>query len=626
MKKKNELLVTILLLLISSATIYSQLFPPGRLDTISPSNHFYQIFDKQFNIYRYNNSFLFTRKFNKFEIGLTNEYEGFLIRGTEDSKKDAERFNFYFSQNLISYFNFFGELNYNLNSDSRTIGLNEAEKLNGNLGISFNLPSVGKSFITYGIERNKQVSINQQGPRLAMGATIEKINITEVLLNSNFFLERVELKDGRKNSTLLLQTQIDGKFEDQNTLFLALDYQNLRRDYIVFPIYITNFFETRYENKIIPTFGLYYNLFDKTFLSFSGQFYSYRIQRFYNLYDPTNQYTATERTLYEQSLDLNFELTAQTKIFSPKIGVNYFYRNEENVINKKFDIDNITFNQLSSIEFQKNNYQTRLKVFYNFLLMPNNSNTTLISGNASLLRYDTPSEMNDDDRDEFQFISSVSTKQRFSQYYSLTLTFDIQLFHLVFLKSTRSSLNNWNRIIKLSASSDYQTNSFWWKPTFEIFSNYLVYDFESSNIQSFAFRQFVYRDSIEINLSNSLKFFYTIVYKTSERGTLFWKDFSMTKELNIKEIFTKTMLFFLLNNKVQFGFGGRAYNITQKPTSKNRIPDNYSYYSFSPETEIKIFLSKNNVIFLQGWYELKFWNYKIDGKNPNLMLSTRVNL
>lgn len=614
--------------LYCSPKLLSQILLFEHSDTLKNANHLSQVFDKQFNIYRYTNSFSYIKELYKTEFGISNEYEGFLIRGNENSKKDGEKFNFYISQNLFSFLKFFTDVNYLLNSDSKTIGLNEAEKLNLNVGSSFVITNFGKSFISYGIEKNKQVSIYQQGPRFAFGLRTEKINITDVNLNTNFFWEKVKLKDGRKSSTITFETFLDGKFEEGNSIFLALDYQNIQRDYVVFPIYLNNFFESRLENKIFPTFGLNYNLFDKTFVSFTGRVYSYKIQRFYNLFDPTNQYTAVERTLYEQSFDLNFELFAQSKYFSPKLGFSYFYRNEENALNKRFDIDIQTFSQLSTTEFQKNNYQTRLKLFYNLIFYPSSSNMTTFSGNVGILRYDTPSTLNDDDRDEFQFFTSLSTRQQISKHYALSLALDVQMFHLVFLKSSHSSLNNWNRIIKLSASNDFQTENFVWKPTFEIFSNYLVYDFETSatGIQSYAFRQFVYKDTLQLFLSKNISFSAFLVYKYSERGTLYWKDFAMTKELDIKELFAKTMLYYNHQNKVQFGFGARAYNITQKPIGKRNLPESYSYYSLSPETEIKIFLSKNNVIFLQGWYELKFLNYKIVGENPNLMLTTMVNL
>jgi hypothetical protein len=568
-----------------------------------------------------NTSFLNT------QFQISNEYEGFYIKANESSKKDAEKLSLEVSKGIFNNMSIFFQSYYILNSDSKTIGLNEAEKLNGNLGISVTFPSIIKSYLTYGIEKNKQVSIVQEGPRFYIASYIDGLRFSDVNIKSNFVLDRTELKDGRRNSSLNFLTRVEGNFLEQNTMYLSMDYFNLRRDYIVFPIYIQSFFETRTEQRTLPAIYINYNIFDKAYLSFSGQISYYSIHRWYNFFDPTNSYSAVERTLVEQSSSINVEVYYRSETFSPKIGFNFYLRNEENTIDKKFDIDNQSFNQILTTESQKNNNQSRANLYYQCSLDTSKTNTINIAGNISILRYNTPSELNDDDRDEFSFLSTFSTNHIFSKYFSFSVSLNLQLNHLVLLKSTRSSLNNWNRIINLSTSSTLQYKQLFWKPTFEIFSNYLVYDFETNNnVQSYAFRQFVYKDTLMFYLSDEFSIFSNIVYKYSERGTLFWKEFSMTKELDINELFIKTMLFTQASQNLRFGLGGRIYNIKQRPIGKFSIPESYSFYSFSPETEIRISLGKNNVVFLQGWYELKFWNYKIAGENPNFMLTTIVNL
>ncbi len=607
--------------------VYPQTFINKIQDTLRQGNFFHQIFDKQFNIYRLVNSLQFEKSFYQTNIKVENEYEGTKIKANEFSSKDAENLNVSITQSFLKGINIFFQTNYLLNSDSKQIGLNQAEKLNSNIGVKLIFPKNIESTLSYGFEKNKQVSIVQNGPRLFLETSIKNLSLTEVNLTSYLGYENVKLKDGRTNSNFTLYSNIFGSFEGDNALSIAFVYNNLKRDYIVFPVYLTNFFETRKEDKIAPSFNLNYNLFSKTTLNFSGQMVFYQIKRYYNIFDPTSPVSATERILSEQWINLNFEILSTTKFFEPKIGLNYYFRTEENNLDKRFELDHQNFSQLSLTEIQKNNYQTRLNAYY-ILNLPFKDNFTSLKGNISILRYDTPSPLNDDDRDEFSFLTSLSTKQKFSEYYTLGITFDLQLNHLVFLKASKSSLNNWNRAIKLSTSSIYKTNYFIWKPNFEIFSNYLVYDFEiiGNNVKSYAFRQFTYRDSLEIKLSKFLTLSNTFIYKYSERGNLFWREFAMTKEMEIKEIFLKTMLNLTYSKKILYSIGARLYNIKQTPLNKNLLRENYFYYSYSPEVEIKFFLGNNNMIFLQGWYELKFWNYKIVGENPNLTITTRVNL
>lgn len=595
-------------------------------DTASKTNLLNQIFDKQFNIFRLSNIFSLNKTFKILKINLFNNYEGYIIKTNEISKKEVENIEIEISGQALPFLDIFYQSNFFLNTDSKNIGLNEAEKINNNLGLTIAFPKYIKSFVSYGLEKNKQVSIEQTGPRLTFGTNIDNLFITEINLTSQMFFERIDLKDGRKNNSLVVTGKIHGEFEDKNSIYLSLDYNSYRRDYIVIPIYLTNFFETRLENKLIPNFGLIYNLFKNTTISFFGNLNFHSIRRFYNIFDPTNFNTAIEKILLEYSTDMNIELNSQTEYFSPRLALNYYFRTEENTVDKRFEIDNQSFTQLSTTEFQKNNIQSRLSLLGNLTFTFHKNNITNLSGNISILRYDTPSKLNDDDRDELTILAELSTNQKFSQYYTLALKLDIQLNHLVFLKSSKSSLNNWNRIIKFGATSNYSTEFFSWKPSLEVFSNYLVYDFEfqGSITKSFAFRQFVYKDTFEIAISNSFSISNFLTYKFSERGKFFWNSFSMTKEMEINEFFNKTMFYYENQKNWKFGIGARIYNIKQTPKGKSPLQETYAFYSFSPETEIKISLSKDNVIFLQGWYELKFWNYKIVGENPNLMLVTKV--
>lgn len=595
-------------------------------DTASKTNLLNQIFDKQFNIFRLSNIFSLNKTFKILKINLFNNYEGYIIKTNEISKKEVENIKIEISGQALPFLDIFYQSNFFLNTDSKNIGLNEAEKINNNLGLTIAFPKYIKSFVSYGLEKNKQVYIEQTGPRLTFGTNIDNLSLTEINLTSQMFFERIDLRDGRKNNSLVVTGKIHGEFEDNNSIYLSLDYNSYRRDYIVIPIYLTNFFETRLENKLIPNFGLIYNLFKNTTISFFGNLNFHSIRRFYNIFDPTNFNTAIEKILLEYSTDMNIELNSQTEYFSPRIALNYYFRTEENTIDKRFEIDNQSFTQLSTTEFQKNNIQSRLSLLGNLTFTFHKNNITNLSGNISILRYDTPSKLNDDDRDELTILAELSTNQKFSQYYTLALNLDIQLNHLVFLKSSKSSLNNWNRIIKFGATSNYSTEFFSWKPTLEVFSNYLVYDFEfqGSITKSFAFRQFVYKDTFEIAISNSFSISNFLTYKFSERGKFFWNSFSMTKEMEINEFFNKTMFYYENKKNWKFGIGARIYNIKQIPKGKSPLQETYAFYSFSPETEIKISLSKDNVIFLQGWYELKFWNYKIVGENPNLMLVTKV--
>ncbi len=594
--------------------------------TLLKSNFFSNSFDKQYNIYRLNNSFLLKRKIFNGEVYFANEYNGFIIQSDENAIRDFENFKFHLTIPISTFSNVFATGNYYLNSDSKSIGLNQAEKINSEFGINFILTKQINPFISFGIERNKQISVINYGPRFAIGLNNLNIKLPELNIEGKFLSENCYMNFGKRNKNLISQLKIYGLFDEVNSFDLSLNYFNNQRDYVAYPIITNEFFERRIESKLSPVIALAYYIWDSLKISFNANVNTYQIKRSYNKPTIDNPNTSIERTLLEQSFDLTFYFKFQNQYYSPLVGINFFYRNEENSLNKIFTIEEQKFNQIALIESQKNNYQNRVNLFYSFDCNFNKNNWLALNGSLSIFRYDTPSNLNDDDRDELNFLANISYLHKFSNLLSLKTEMDFQMNHLVFLKASKSSLNNWNRIIRLSLSPELKTKIVHYSPMFEVISNYIVYDFEfhSNTIQSYAFRQFTYRDTLLINFTKNFFLSGNLVYKYSERGLLYWKEFAMTKETEIYELFLRELLFCRFGKRTIFGFGSRVYNIKQTSISKLSLYNLYTFYSFSPETEMRIFLSNNNVVFLQGWYELKFGDYKLIGKTPNLLLIVSI--
>ncbi len=626
--KPNNFLINFLIYFVFlPLPLLTQYFTIWQYDTtIQKSNLFSNILDKQYNIYRLNNSFSLRRKIFNGEVFLANEYSGLIIQSNENAVRDFENFKFHINFPISTFFNVFATGNYNLNSDSKSIGLNQAEKMNSEFGIYFTLTEKINPFISFGIERNKQISVINYGPRFTFGLNNINIKLPELNIEGKFLSENCYLNFAKRNKNLISQLKIYGLFDEVNSFDLSLNYFNNQRDYVAYPIITNEFFERRIESRLSPVIAFDYNIWDSLKISFNANINSYQIKRTYNKPIIDNPNTSIERTLLEQSFDVTFKFKFINQYFSPLIGINFFFRNEENSLNKLFPIEEQRFNQIALIESQKNNYQNKINFFYYIQSNFNQNNALALNGSLSIFRYDTPSNLNDDDRDEFNFLSNISYLLRFSKILSLKTELDLQLNHLVFLKASKSSLNNWNRVIRFSLSPELKTQIVHFSPMFEVISNYIVYDFEinTNTIQSYAFRQFTYRDTLLINFTKNSFLSGNLVYKYSERGLLYWKNFAMTKETEIYELFLRELLYCRFGKRTIFGIGTRVYNIKQSSLSKLSLQNLYTFYSFSPETEIRIFLSNNNVVFLQGWYELKFGDYKLIGETPNLLLSVSL--
>ncbi|MCX7879983.1 MAG: hypothetical protein N2517_04915 [Ignavibacteria bacterium] len=591
-----------------------------------PTNYYSTIFDKQYNIYKLNSSISLNKNILFGRVVFNNLYSGSIIKGVDDAFRNEENLNFTYFAQIFTPISLLFQTNYLLNSDSRNIGIKEAERFNGNLGLEFELFNKLRGGVSFGREHNQQWVVKTNGTRYFLYFETSNLKFINFTFNNRLVNERLSLQKERKFSNFSFHSNLSGIFEDSSQIFFDLNYKENTMDYIVPPTYLPDFFERRTHYTFSPSVSFKYFLLDNFSTFFKLDFLSFLVQREYNKFDPTNAFSALRKELTENSISLNLNFDLKTPTFYPLLGISYFYRNEDNSLKPKFEIDEKTLSQLYSLEYQKNNIQTRLNLYLSLGLEPDRKNTFSMSSNIGIMRYDTPSPLNDDDRDEFSAITNISYKRIFSSYLLFTAQLELHLNHLVFLKATRSMLNNWNRIIRLTASTQYRTEFLSYSPSVEIISNYVTFDFESTgkSVQSYAFRQISYRDSLFVPLSKSLSLFGNAIIKFSERGTLFWKEFSMTKETITNEIFLRYLLGTEIVENLRFSFGGRIYNIEQSPLVAYQINRVYKYYSFAPETEIRFFYNDNNIVFLQGWYELKFWNYKVAGVVPNLILKISV--
>ncbi|MEK7249800.1 MAG: hypothetical protein AAB209_05185, partial [Bacteroidota bacterium] len=156
-----------------------------------------------------------------------------------------------------------------------------------------------------------------------------------------------------------------------------------------------------------------------------------------------------------------------------------------------------------------------------------------LSGAASILRYDTPSEANVEDRDEMLVVFSLSTYHRISQYLDISFTLDGTLSHIVYLLKDRSANNNINRVLRFSPRTLYKPfKQFATMNSFEVLANYTVYDFEAqaAQVRSFSYRQFGWIDSTALDITNRIGLDFFVYLKLYDRGQLNWSEFTERRE------------------------------------------------------------------------------------------------
>ena len=234
-----------------------------------------------------------------------------------------------------------------------------------------------------------------------------------------------------------------------------------------------------------------------------------------------------------------------------------------------------------------------------------NDNIRLVSS-SSILRYDTPDASNTDDRDELLITSGIDILHRFSSHMLLTLTADLTLFHLVYLRQEQSANNNWNRVIRLSPCVEYEPSS-WFRTVAraEVLANYTISDYElqSASIRSFSYRQAMWSDSTVLHLSERIECNFSGSLRIFERGTLKWEEFKEKPE----EYFIEKSLWpeFIWSSAMglKVGFGFRYFGQDRYTYQNNQRIFTQGIEASGPTVFIEWLGSSTEKITLSGWRE-----------------------
>jgi hypothetical protein len=341
------------------------------------------------------------------------------------------------------------------------------------------------------------------------------------------------------------------------------------------------------------------------------------------------EYTSTpSRVLEETGLNTYLSGIYSTDNYRQELNLDYSVRNEINKLKTNYTIDSTELNSLSQFENQKDNNSVRANFKSKSIFNLFNSDSLKVSYSATIFRYDTPSQLNMDDRDEFFSLLNLEYNHKFSSNLFAGLVFENLQNHLVFLKSSRSSSNNWNKIYRLSPYLTIKTQDFSMQSQFEVLANYTIYDFEAINpsIKSYSYRQIGYKDSLFLNLGNSTNIQLKVTARLYERGVLYWKEFAESPQNRNLEIFSKMIFFSKPLYNLQAGIGVRYFYLSQTKIGNNipgAINNNFINKIWGPEAIIITNFSNGSSLSFQGWLEFRNYN-SLNTITPNFFINCNL--
>ncbi|MBN2708064.1 MAG: hypothetical protein JXR46_03375 [Calditrichaceae bacterium] len=173
-------------------------------------------------------------------------------------------------------------------------------------------------------------------------------------------------------------------------------------------------------------------------------------------------------------------------------------------------------------------------------------------------QYDTPDDLNKDDRDEQRFVMQGEYRRRFSPYLTMDWLAYAYLYHQIFIFKERSANNNWNRVLKLNPRVSYRTHRFSNNLSTEVTANYTVYDFENELLRtrSIVFRKYVFSDSLNFKFLPWISAGGFIRVELEDKGTFYKKQFAqqIIQEYDSQLYNIYLMHYHFLNFQMRLGY------------------------------------------------------------------------
>jgi|WetSurMetagenome_2_1015567.scaffolds.fasta_scaffold11202_2 hypothetical protein len=285
------------------------------------------------------------------------------------------------------------------------------------------------------------------------------------------------------------------------------------------------------------------------------------------------------------------------------------------------------FDERNTQEQTKNNSTRRTVASGMFDWPVGRSDTLHVAGSGSILRYDTPSRENTEDRDEQLFALTIASSHRLARSLLLTLALEGTMSHTVYLLGERSANNNRNRVLRFSPRTLYRPSPWLLSANgFEVLANYTVYDFEeqSALVKSFSYRQFSWHDSTAVEITDRVGLDFLGSLKFYERGQLNWGEFTERTENSFTDRLLSLQLRWSPAAGMIFAAGYRSF--TQWRYSfgdRGKVLDNV-LESVGPTVAILWDAGSYGSVGLLGWYER--WSQSTGAARSLANLSLNVQL
>lgn len=604
-----------LLIIIASAVAVSQDSATVSSDVANSSlanstTDYYQTgFSKNINIFNFYNKLNTSLSFSDYKFDIIHAFSSTVLKLNEMNIKDEEKLLFNISKPIWNNTTIHLDNLATYSSDSRPIGNNVLSDYYVLPGISYQLPDFLLFKGNVGYNFNKRTDVSMQGMAYSTELSILDLPIvSDLAYHSSSQYRRTNYTNSRFYQLFVTDNSLESIIDSNNRFSLQLNYNGITQDYINFTTQTSSFylFEQNNVRNLETKTDIKYSPISAILISGRILYGNSNRNREYNAANPFIKNSFYRRNSESERIQL--ELNSAFNINRLNAFLSTDYESNKEVFNPvvlndslpKSEVVNYTsiqrFNDFSSSKFRLN---------FAGLLQLRRADSLFVNLTASIFRYDTPFEGNNDDYDESYSALYSSYNCYLDKDNNFKVVFELKNRHNAFLKAEKSAQSNSLKTIRLASlmhfASDgvYQIN-----PAIDIMANYNVYDFhlQGQTQNTYSFRQISYLDSAIINIDKNNLLNVNILLRYSERGFLNWDEFS---EMPLKSNLEQLYRLMIYNNyeKYSFGIGVGFYTFYLNDLIKNQS-DQRSYI-LSPESYIKYSISENSNIIFSGKYDFQ---------------------
>lgn len=605
----------------------------GQTDSLTPTmNNLWMGYDKNINTHRWDANIFYKSSFVGFDFHFDERFKSSLIRTHKNINRDEQSVDFSTKYKISSPLKTSLKISSLVISDNQGIGISSIASHLAHGG--FEYAPIPHFFFEpmVGFRIDRQINEQDAGVSYLMTARTVDLRLGgfNTFLNGVYQVDRL---DPRYLETQNLGLRLEKIFFEKTRNVLNIAYKNYQRDFyfaadtaVQLHFNTINNIEKRTEIFYLVQDTLDYNISSRFLFSANGLVLVRNIQKAIKYKPVAGRYfdNIIDDFRIEGAAQLAFQ---PTNSLSGLVQIFYGERDVTHSIIKDDRISQPIFDTRKREEDKKNNYSRRSTLTANLGIYLTNSDRISLTGSSSILRYDTPSKINDDDRDELWMSYNLTTFHHINRYLYAQIAVDANLTHVVYLLGSRSANNNWNRILRLSPRIQYIPSQFFSTTnTFEVLANYTVYDFEDLQVpvKSFSFRQFSFIDSSRISITPRVGFDWFSYISLYERGVLNWKAFK-GRPINYFEDQSYTLqTFYKATTDLLFSTGIRYFSQKRFGYKGKTRQIETHLQSIGPVALITFFLKPKIELIVKGWHERIEYTNTQPRYSTNLTMSIKT--